>query len=374
MGMRVALRLVALLFLVTFLVPTPGAEAQFAPGTKVHRSTSPPLRTFGAALAPAAVAPSIETPYHNGATLHCSDCHTMHYSETHDLAGNTPSQAVVSLDGGPTAKLLRKGSALDLCLACHDGRTGVPDVLGADSNALAERAAGFFGNVDQLNYRGHNLQRAPDAGGGWGPCSRCHFGGSMGSAGVTCIDCHAKHGNGNYRNLQWASDPGGEPRILALTRPGTTGMNRYDKSNVGYLAPAAGDGSYREVTNICIDCHHSFMDDSAHYYTQINGKWVKHPGTNSEWGAYAPINRTGANTDPTNWTNGPSSGGIGFTVPRVPFLVTGATDFATATTVAANNEIFCLSCHKAHGSDQAFSNIWNYGGANPAGCQQCHNR
>jgi predicted CXXCH cytochrome family protein len=55
-------------------------------------------------------------------------------------------------------------------------------------------------------------------------------------------------------------------------------------------------------------------------------------------------------------------------------MVVGATDFATATTVAANNEVFCLSCHKAHGSDQPFSTVWNYGSANPAGCQQCHNR
>jgi hypothetical protein len=284
----------------------------------------------------------------------------MHYSESHDLQG-TAGESYPTLQGGPTAKLLRRGTALDLCLACHDQRSGVPDVVGPDTNGLTERAAGQFGNPDEPNFRGHNLSRTPGY-----LCTRCHWEGMAGGS-VECIDCHNMHGNGRYRNLQWASWPGGEPMIAALIRPGVTGLQRYVRANIAYPGPVSGDDSYREVTNICIDCHHSFFAPS---YTGSTSPYHRHPGVNSEWGGYYPINRPGAGTDPANWT----SGGAGFTVPRVPFMVVGATDFAAATTVAANNQVFCLSCHKAHGSDQPFSTLWDYGSANPAGCQQCHNR
>lgn len=290
----------------------------------------------------------------------------MHYSESHDLAGNT-APIGIGLGTAPAGKLLRRSTALDLCLACHDGRAAVPDVVGPDSNGLAERAAGFFRTAETSNFRGHTLQRNPDAAGG-DLCSRCHFVGSMGTAGVTCIDCHAKHGNGNYRNLQWASWPGGEPAIVALTNPASSGMLRYERANIAYPAPSGSE--YREVTNMCIDCHHSFFMDPT--YTGVTSPYHRHPGTNTESGYHAPINRPGANTDVANWVNGP----VGFTPPnaRLRFVVVGAADFAGANTVAENNEVFCLTCHKAHGSDEAFSNVWNYGSGNNAGCQQCHNR
>jgi len=65
--------------------------------------------------------------YHTGASLVCSQCHSMHYSQSHtyagadddngNLQGTPPDQADMSA-GGPYEKLLRDADSA-LCLSCH---------------------------------------------------------------------------------------------------------------------------------------------------------------------------------------------------------------------------------------------------------------
>ncbi len=315
-----------------------------------------------------AVPPTIPTPYHNGATLVCSDCHTMHYSQQHEYGG-AAGQGLPALSGGPASKLLRRGTALDLCLACHDGLTAVPDVLKEDTNGLADnRAAGYFpADPDATTYKGHNLKRDPGY-----LCERCHMGGSFGTAGATCIDCHNPHGNAGYRNLQWAAHPGdlSKPKIMAFYNG--SGIYKYSQANIGYTAPE-GDNTWREVSNICLDCHHVYSGGG--YTGGDTSPFHRHPVTESERGAYFPINRPGANTDPTHWVNGT---GNGFSIARLPFVVRNASTYADATQVAGTNEVFCLTCHQGHGSGNAFGLRWAYGSGEPgtsqAGCNQCHNK
>jgi hypothetical protein len=59
---------------------------------------------------------------------------------------------------------------------------------------------------------------------------------------------------------------------------------------------------------------------------------IKHPGTFGANGKYCFLDRSGANTDPTNWMNG----GNGFSIGRLPFLVRGATTCAAARPVATD--------------------------------------
>ena len=365
--------LITLLFFIALPLAVCAFDGSSVFSQRVHKIYNPKNKSgsFGGASFRAMEAQqgSMTGTYHNGALLVCTDCHTMHASMQHNYAGGTGPEGNISsfpYTQTPNNKLLKQ-SGIGLCISCHDGKSGTPDVIGADSNGLSERSAGKFDNLDVLNYKGHNIKTNPGD-----LCSRCHFGGSMSTAGVECTDCHDQHGNLNYRNLRWASDPGSEPDIRAFIQPGATGLQRYEKSNIGYGAPSSGDNSWREVTNMCVDCHHTFMDSSDHYYTQSNGMWVKHPGTNTESGAYTPIDAVGAKTDPTHWFNGTGSG---FDIPRLRFMVEGATDFATATTVATNNNVFCLTCHKAHGSNNSFSLRWDVDrdSAFSKGCRQCHN-
>ncbi len=252
-----------------------------------------------------------------------------------------------------------------------------PDVLKDDTNGLTERAAGFFAQVNVENEHGHNLQ-ASQAGPS-GICSACHSGGSFSTAKIGCTDCHDPHGKDvndslySYRNLQWASDPDAGPMFRAFVKPDVTGLQAYEQENIGYPAPVTKTSDWREVSNICFDCHHVSKDDG--YTRNSRGISIRHPSADSARDVREAINKHGSpQTDPEHWQSG---FGTGFTIARVPFIVTGATDYAEATTVASRNgkianEVFCLSCHKAHGSAYRASLRWSPNSS--LGCQQCHNK
>jgi len=334
--------------------------------------------------------------YH-GSELVCSDCHTIHYSQHHDYSGNPtgienlPANADA---GGPFENLLIKAHTTRLCLTCHDGQSGTPDVLEGDFNGLDERSAGSFGSVNALNTTGHNLGQGSlpfysDVSGGPSICSDCHpgyfgYGSGFSNAKLGCLNCHDPHGKDRddadyrYRNLRWASKPGEEPIIKAHVKssPGAP-INVYERVNIGYAAPDEANPvpEWREVTNICFDCHHNFIGDSNTRYADngILDDCGRHPVTYSERGVWEPINGrpdvTEVDTDPVNW----ATGGAGFTTPRLPFIVKGAENYTQAIFVAPNNEIFCLTCHKAHGSGNSFGLTWDYS-TSTDGCQQCHNK
>ena len=309
------------------------------------------------------------TAFH-GKDLVCEKCHVMHYSE--DGAPTQPG-------GEPSEHLLIKEHSTELCLTCHDGKAGVPDVIGEDDiNGLTERAAGFFISVDVENAYGHNLHAGEI--GTSDLCSTCHSGGSFSMAKIGCIDCHDPHGrnvndslNYSYRNLQWASSPADGPVFKAFVKPNTTGLEVYEQENIGYPAPGTRISNWREVTGICLDCHHVFKNDG--YTRNSKGICVRHPSTDSERGVWEAINKHGPpQVDLEHWRNGT---GTGFTMARVPFIVQGATYYAEATTIATQtgkitNEVFCLTCHKAHGSAYKSSLRWSQDSS--LGCQQCHNK
>jgi hypothetical protein len=313
-------------------------------------------------------------PFHNGTTLICGMCHIMHASEQHagsipmtpDPYGAFPRQNI------PAKHLMRVADPVTLCLSCHDGVVGVPDVVGADANGLAERSAGKFELPAEDNPRGHKLDYGLSLQGS-DLCMRCHFGGTFETAAVSCLDCHNHHGNGKARNLQWASWPGGEPDFGLFVDPTATGMNKYDASHIGY--GTGNSDALREVTNMCTDCHHVFSGNS---YTDPDGDGIHslHPTYDSERGAQNHISQgdsTGT-TDGAHWDDGTGAGFVG--TARLRFVKSDAPDFTNSRTVdAATNGVFCLSCHKAHGSDYAFGLRWDpSSGPGGKGCEQCHNQ
>jgi hypothetical protein len=246
--------------------------------------------------------------------------------------------------------------------------SGVPDVVGNDVNGLTERSAGFFGEPEVQNINGHDLGR--DLPSGWELCMRCHWGDPADQK-VTCIDCHNPHGNGNPRNLQWASDPDGTPPIGLLVDPSASGLDKYESEHVSY--GTLNTEELREASNICLDCHHIFSGES-YIDPDGNGIHSRHPTYDSERNSPNHIDQgeDRGSTNPAHWELGSGSGFIG--TERVPFVGDGASEYGGGLVVdASTNGVFCLSCHKAHGSDQAFSMTFPVEGTvNYVGCDQCH--
>ncbi len=318
-------------------------------------------------------------------TLVCSQCHTMH---------GTQGNVSMVYDGSaiPAPKLLRHQTILQLCLFCHDGnQAGMtptpPDVWGLLASG-------------QTNPSGGNLC---SGGSGNPPCFNDTTNHSVGLSGVTppggtvsftiftCVNCHNPHGTPNYRNLRggagandvyagidfsgidvsysMGSDANKFVNIIA-----GTGLDRYETANI-IFRKAPANSATEGIQAFCKACHTNFhfaggedmmeMGGSSSGDTSFTGdEWLRHPTmdvTMSEGG-------TNLHVDYTNWQSSLSWR------PRVidPDNISGNGDEMP----------FCLTCHRAHGSDKHSALIFGDPLAGVGGggammrdtCQQCHNQ
>jgi len=308
------------------------------------RTISLSLVWWAAALAPAAAG-----LHHRDAGLTCSDCHVAH----------------LTTEGGqPTPKLL-KTTEPALCLSCHDGQGGggdlAPDVMeSAGPGQAAHRAAGAFrGGPGQTTGEGHDLLVAATPPGGSGTMT------------LTCLSCHDPHGNSYYRNL--VPNPGGSTGrgVTAVSEAVTTPTaTQYDISNSSYRASDGG------LSQWCAGCHGDFhgaggaVNMAGSLVGDTNQSavtpWLRHP-TRDVSMAQA---RYDQHVDSSRWFSALGS--------RIP--VVSPTGIIPGTALGSDNEVFCGSCHKAHGSphryglllDDAATAAPEDGNSPLDTCQQCH--
>jgi len=324
---------------------------------------------------------------HSNHELHCGHCHVMHATRNDGLTKYN--------SGAGYDHLLLAGSITETCLTCHNGST-YTDVVGAglstemipasggQNSEFTTDPYGASGGFFCADYKtasskfGHDLFAS-------GPVTAIQGSWVSDGSGMTCGDCHEVHGNHNYRNLKL--QPGNGGSNINITYNETGADVQIDPAKTGRNArrtDAIAFNAGNDLSNWCLDCH-SDIDSSS---------TTKHPVNRSL--SDAAGNGT---VDAANWAKGVSGGGWGFGntvddaygateygVPRVRFAQSGDT-FSACTTVHADNDVMCLTCHKAHGSKYDSAQCWpyqRYSAVTPnpayspidraAACQQCHNR
>ena len=342
----------------------------------------------------------------------CSNCHTMH---------NSQDGAPVNEDG-PQDYLLNAG-----CVACHTAPTGqlsefnAPVVLHTDppngQGGGSTLAGGdfYWVNLDEVANAslGHNAidipgvtfkdTNMPDFNPpGWDPAATSGFtfgqvaaGESNWTSQLTCAGsygCHGSHSvagsfpglsGGHHQNTggtatkaDVADTVGNSYRFLG----GIKGLENvgwnwsenpelhneyFGEDNISDRSSGVNYGTRTTISFLCAECHglfHSIIDGDS-----ISGSpWIRHPTDLAlpDGGEYALYNTS-------------DGAAIGNYSLEAPVARVDVPDLSSLTVNAGVDIVMCLSCHRAHGSDQDDLLRWNYenmiaAGNNSGGCFICH--
>ncbi len=241
----------------------------------------------------------------------------------------------------PAPSLLRAADPTHLCLACHDGsRPEAPDVV-APVTYLPDPAGGWFTEnpLGSENPRGHDLLPASPTPAPGGPEALV----------LSCTSCHGPHGTSSYRNLLLEPPGNGNAApvfvvVNELVSPdGSNPVEVYDPANLFYKSGMAA---------WCNDCHNDFHGRTPNEEGSFE-PWLRHPQSERISGAHG--------ADFAHWST---------PLPdRVPVESPADDEIPSS-----DDQVFCLSCHKAHGSDRPAGLIYADGETKVSTCQQCHNQ
>jgi hypothetical protein len=306
--------------------------------------------------------------FHEGGVAHCDGCHSMH---------DSPENPVL---GTPNTLLLKGSDPSSTCLNCHQGAGSLTSYHIFSGNATAWSPGGDFFWLTQSytnvirgtpvtsdpDNMGHNIIAA-DFGLTVDGTNSVSPGGAYPASNLGCSSCHDPHGqvnggtangmdpisvSGSYGDVPVAGTIAGNYRLLGDSfykpyLPATAPIavlpfaTRFGETDASH--PAYGQG----MSEWCAGCHGDYTGDNT-----------KHPAANSE-----ALGSDKADTYNSYVATGDFTGvqATAYT-PLVPFerqetdkvaLLAAAT--STAGPDSLNDNVMCLTCHRAHAS--AFNNI-----------------
>ncbi len=326
----------------------------------------------------------------------CSDCHTMHNSQD-------GSSMAFDSSSTPTRALTKGG-----CVSCHSGtaprkgtsnnipvvfQTGAPSDQGAGYTLAGGDfywVAGDGGNNDTCGHNvvgvagvDANLSYTPP---GWNATTANGIAGGASTWGtnqLTCAGtygCHGTHSSSDdYASIRGAhhGDNGTiDGSDVAHSYRFLNGILGAEDSDWEYTASSSDHNGYNgargytssdndTISYLCAECHGNFHAGTAMSNISYGGSgsspWLRHP------------------TD-FSLADASGSGYTAYTTYSVLAPV-GSTNPDTTTssiTGGTNDIVTCISCHRAHGTNQADLLRWDYsaceaGTANSTcGCFACH--
>ena len=329
------------------------------------------MTTLTVLIAASALIVGFSCPAAAAVSGQCSNCHTMHDSQG----------AAAMATGGPHASLL-----LADCLGCHttsgsdplDDSNSYPYVSSTgdsftDDNCLA---GGFFpstmGTGDNADdHHGVSASQTNDPAG---------YDGSFytgGANGLGCAGSNGCHGNetdvsdmeaisgehhtssGAYRMLYVDGDPvessgAVDYEELIIKTPATSPVTSGGGQNVNIYCAGTATASYVTISALCAKCHGDFHGTAN---TQSGSDWIRHPTENAISTSWA-IGALAYSPDGADYKNNP----VGYD---------------NATIDLDEKRVVCMSCHRAHGTENADLLRWDYstqsaGSALEYGCLGCH--
>jgi predicted CXXCH cytochrome family protein len=344
----------------------------------------------------------------------CVNCHTMHNSQD--------GQEVAV--GGPYEQLLKAS-----CIGCHTETTtgnvdpvnsfGAPIVwsttIPGGQGGGYTTAGGDFYWVAQAgavaDTRGHNVAgiKAQDANigltpPGWDPNAtpgaladgQMNAGAASWNNQLTCAGlygCHGNHSDANQSDAVAGAHHGNVGLTTTRAQAPTTiggsyrflgGINGLENITWNWDETATnhneyfgvdGNASYankRTINYSCAQCHGDFHSDIG------SGPWLRHPtdimlpsDVAKEYQYYNP--------DGLPAGSGAVAGNTDYSIEAPIARLTVPATSTKGMTPGTNAIVMCLSCHRAHGSNQPDILRWNYSGMRTgdyttvdSGCFTCH--
>jgi len=311
----------------------------------------------------------------------CSNCHTMHNSE--DGEAIDPD--------GPSEKLTVSG-----CVGCHSSASsetvsgGLPIVFNSSAPAAPLAGGNYYWMVNQSDdSKGHNVSGISGADSNIDHVIGRHIGSNSIMTISDCVGCHEYFLDPGYPGIPFTIERSGDVLICqdCHTQPrhhaddsatvvdGDGGWYRFlygvkgiEDDDWQKTVSATDHNEYQgetaafggSISDKGCACHGDLHALKSPTYVGDGNPWLKHPvdialPAEGEYAGYTTYNPEAPVARPDlSGYNGPAS------------LVTPGVD-----------QVMCISCHRAHGSERSNMLRWNYddmlvGSENGNGCFICH--